>query len=170
MPRPRSGDTSPDGGLGDPNEPRSQRRSDHAGEHASQLAARQTGTHRRVAQPDEFDGRPGTRGRHRPETGDRSGAGWWGNAAWVGCADGKARRLEPSIEPLADRLPTGMGCGGPSETSPFRVIVDPQTGRSLGQAPWRVGMLRAYGNAIVPQAAAAFIAAAMPLLAEHLEH
>ena len=61
----------------------------------------------------------------------------WGGrtSSWSGiyipCADGKARRLEPSIEPLAHGVPN------------------------------RVGRLRAYGNAIVPQVAAEFIKAVM---------
>jgi DNA (cytosine-5)-methyltransferase 1 len=52
----------------------------------------------------------------------------WGDN-WVGCADGKKRRIEPGIEPLAH------GISG------------------------RVGLLRGYGNAIVPQLAAEFMKA-----------
>jgi DNA (cytosine-5)-methyltransferase 1 len=61
--------------------------------------------------------------------------GWW-LGAWnsgraIECADGKARRIEPSIQPLAHGV------------------------------PGRMGRLRAYGNAIVPQVAAAFVTAFM---------
>jgi DNA (cytosine-5)-methyltransferase 1 len=51
--------------------------------------------------------------------------------AALGCTDGKWRPVEPGTFPLAHGLPA------------------------------RVGRLRGYGNAIVPQAAAAFISAAM---------
>lgn len=54
-----------------------------------------------------------------------------GSAVYIPCADGKARRIEPSIEPLAHGVPA------------------------------RVGRLRAYGNAIVPQVATEFIKAVM---------
>lgn len=49
--------------------------------------------------------------------------------------------------------------GKPGEDSPFRFIKDPKTGKSRGQAPWRIGMLKGYGNAIVPEVAAEFIQA-----------
>ncbi len=55
--------------------------------------------------------------------------GVWRDADWLGCRDGKWRPVEPGTFPLADGV------------------------------PGRVGRLRAYGNAIVPQVAAAFIRA-----------
>jgi DNA (cytosine-5)-methyltransferase 1 len=55
---------------------------------------------------------------------------FWRNAEWIGCADGKTRRIKPGIRLLANGIPA------------------------------RVGKLRAFGNAIVPQAAAKFIQAA----------
>lgn len=58
----------------------------------------------------------------------------WANAELVLCADGKTRRVEPSIFPLAH------GVSG------------------------RVGLLRGYGNAIVPQVAAEFIGAYLDTL------
>ena len=57
----------------------------------------------------------------------------WSDCDWLPCTDGKARPVEPGTFPLA----TGI----------------------LG----RVGRLRAYGNAIVPQVAQAFIEACMSL-------
>lgn len=57
--------------------------------------------------------------------------GFWGTADWLKCRDGKWRPVEPGTFPLAHG------------------------------APARVGRLRAYGNAIVAEAAAQFIAAYM---------
>lgn len=52
---------------------------------------------------------------------------FWSGADWLGCRDGKFRPVEPGTQPLAHGLPA------------------------------RVGRLRGYGNAIVPQVAATFI-------------
>ncbi len=57
--------------------------------------------------------------------------GAWADLDFLQCADGKARPTKPGLSPLADGL------------------------------PGRVGQLRAYGNAIVPQVAAEFIGAFM---------
>lgn len=54
--------------------------------------------------------------------------GFWGAADWLFCQDGKWRPVEPGTQPLAHGI------------------------------PGRVGRLRAYGNAIVPEAAALFVA------------
>lgn len=62
---------------------------------------------------------------------EHDGRGHWGGAVAVPCADGKARLIEPGIEPLAHGIPA------------------------------RVGRLRGYGNSIVPQAAAQFVDAYM---------
>ena len=57
--------------------------------------------------------------------------GFWRDAEWIACRDGRARPVEPGTFPLAHG------------------------------APARVGRLRAYGNAIVAPLAAEFIAAVM---------
>lgn len=57
--------------------------------------------------------------------------GGWGSSDWLGCRDGKFRPVEPGTQPLADGLSA------------------------------RVGRLRGYGNAIVPQVAAEFVKAFM---------
>ncbi len=66
------------------------------------------------------------------DAGDRPGPlhGFWAAADWLGCRDGKFRPVEPGTFPLANGLSA------------------------------RVGRLRGYGNAIVPQAAAEFVIAA----------
>ena len=55
----------------------------------------------------------------------------WSDAEWIRCTDGKSRPAQPGSFPLAHGVPA------------------------------RVGKLRAYGNAIVPQVAATFIRAVM---------
>ena len=59
--------------------------------------------------------------------------GFWADADWLLCTDGKARPTQPGLFPLAHGVPS------------------------------RVGRLRAYGNAIVPPQAAEFIRAYMEL-------
>ena len=59
--------------------------------------------------------------------------GFWRNAEWLPCRDGKARPVEPGTFPLAHGVPA------------------------------RVGRLRGYGNAIVAPQAAEFIAAYMEI-------
>lgn len=65
----------------------------------------------------------------QPRSGRHAIGASWARFEVVHCRDGKARRFEPGSFPLADGI------------------------------PGRVGLLRGYGNAIVPQAAALFIRA-----------
>ena len=88
---------------------------------------------RRAFDGDREDGRDGSNHRRKEthgEPGTRSALrGFWSDAEWLPCLDGKARPTEPGVEPLAHGVSA------------------------------RVGRLRAYGNAIVPQVAAAFVRA-----------
>ena len=81
---------------------------------------------------------------HRlPQDGARPTNGHWRNADWLYCRDGKWRPVEPGTFPLVDGSAFKLGSGSALE------------GRS------RVGMLKAYGNAIVASVAQEFIAAFM---------
>ena len=62
---------------------------------------------------------------------DRHVADGWADADWIPCSDGVSRPVEPGTFPLAHGVPA------------------------------RVGLLSGYGNAIVPQVAAAFIRASL---------
>jgi DNA (cytosine-5)-methyltransferase 1 len=80
------------------------------------------------AKPEVLQGaRRGQKGRAAPQSG--AAPGYWDAFDILECADGKARRLEPGVFPLAHGIPN------------------------------RLVKLRAYGNAIVPQVAAKFIKA-----------
>ena len=101
----------------------------------------------------------GDEGNQAQGSTERFGPNHWSDAEWLPCLDGKARRIESGTFPLVTRLSEGMGSDRPGENSPFRIIRDSKTGQSIGQAPSRIGMLRGYGNAIVPQVAAEFVRA-----------
>ncbi|MGW5957069.1 DNA cytosine methyltransferase [Methylorubrum thiocyanatum] len=89
----------------------------------------------------EVVGRHGRGGQNPPRHGqaavgaaDANVAGIYANLEWLPCRDGKARPTQPGLQPLAHG------------------------------APARVGRLRAYGNAINAEAAAAFIGAVIDTL------
>ncbi|HBY4278957.1 DNA cytosine methyltransferase [Klebsiella pneumoniae] len=73
--------------------------------------------------------------------------GFWRDADWLFCRDGKWRPVEPGLEPLVDGAAARMG------------RVEPGVARVASSN--RVGRLKGYGNAINAQAAAAFIRAYM---------
>ena len=82
---------------------------------------------------------PGSQGRalSTERAGQRSAGptgvvGFWSDAEWIACTDGKSRPVGPGSFPLGHGIPR------------------------------RASKLRAYGNAIVPQVAAEFIAATQP--------
>ncbi|PQH12732.1 DNA cytosine methyltransferase [Raoultella ornithinolytica] len=73
--------------------------------------------------------------------------GFWRDADWLFCRDGKWRPVEPGTFPLVDGAAARMG------------RVEPGVARVASSN--RVGRLKGYGNAINSQAAAAFIRAYM---------
>ena len=120
-----------DSGLADPESSGYGRRADEPRGQAQERVATEWGSDSSGLQHPASDGRQ----QRRPEPGERGvelrrGEAWAADI-WIPCADGKARRIEPGIEPLAHGVPA------------------------------RVGKLRAYGNAIVPEVAAEFITAYM---------
>jgi DNA (cytosine-5)-methyltransferase 1 len=88
-------------------------------------------------------------------------AGFWRDADWLPCRDGKARPVESTTERLADGLSDSLGlvrlASYPDRSHEERLIYAPliQKGKA------RVMRLRGYGNAIVPQVAEQFIRAYM---------
>ena len=73
--------------------------------------------------------------------------GFWRDADWLLCRDGKWRPVEPGTFPLVDGAAARMG------------RVEPGVARVASSN--RVGRLKGYGNAVNAQAAAAFIRAYM---------
>lgn len=80
---------------------------------------------------DSKEGRSAGRSASGSDNTTYSRHGFWSDADWLGCRDGKFRPVESGTFPLANGIPA------------------------------RVGRLRGYGNAIVPQVAAEFITAFM---------
>lgn len=78
--------------------------------------------------------------------------GFWRNADWLLCTDGKWRPVEPDSFPLVDCLPRSMVRGG-------------NEGESFHPAEARAMRLKGYGNAINPHQAAEFICAAVEAIA-----
>ncbi|MBK8772936.1 MAG: DNA cytosine methyltransferase [Rhizobiales bacterium] len=79
-----------------------------------------------------------------------AGMDCWSDIEWIECIDGKYRPVGAGIFPLAARLPKGLVRGGDRSLAP--------DANESSEA--RVMRLRGYGNAIVPQLAAAFVRAA----------
>ncbi|HGO4227769.1 TPA: DNA cytosine methyltransferase [Klebsiella pneumoniae] len=109
-----------------------------------------------VTRLEGFGGNDGSAGRERA-TGPAAAPGlhlrplevngFWRDADWLLCRDGKWRPVEPGTFPLVDGAAARMG----------RV----QPGVARVASGNRVGRLKGYGNAINAQAAAAFIRAYM---------
>lgn len=91
------------------------------------------------------EARPTPRAIERTDTGN-----FWDRFDIIHCTDGKSRRVESGVHPLAYGLPSSL------------VPVWLESNVSDPPAttfPGRVGLIRGYGNAIVPQVAAVFIRA-----------
>jgi DNA (cytosine-5)-methyltransferase 1 len=122
------------------------------------LADAQRAERREIAQEaDEFDryneGRQEAAGGHAVH---RKAGGPWGNAVWIPCADGKARRIESGLEPLAPGLPRSMGRLLPEHER--LAEMEGLSKQNLKEAKSnRRGRLSGYGNAIVPELAAEFL-------------
>ena len=101
------------------------------------------------------DGRDGYEsGRIAPvETGPASetGSSFWSSGEWLPCRDGKARCVESLTVEMAYGIPNGMGLVRYGDRAIFHPLVK--------ETKNRVGRLKGYGNAIVPQVAAEFISA-----------
>lgn len=128
-----------DGGMAHTNDTRPQGR-EGMPERANKQPAGATGVAGELADAmrQQFDGRGSSGQGWRAQSANSGIAdaanthhGFWSDADWLGCRDGKFRPVEPSTFPLANGIPA------------------------------RVGRLRGYGNAIVPQVAAEFITAFM---------
>lgn len=120
--------------LGDANDEGPQRRRFDLGEHANQRTIRSSGE---LSGLGDSGGTRRQSGQLAAETGPQqnaaiaAGSGHWSNYDLVPCLDGKTRRVESGVQPLAHGVPA------------------------------RMGKLRAYGNAIVPPLAAEFLKAFM---------
>ncbi len=73
--------------------------------------------------------------------------GFWSDAVWLPCRDGKARPTQPGIFPLVAGTSGGVVRGG-NNGAPFNPNTTPEA---------RVGRLRGYGNALVAPCATEFI-------------
>jgi DNA (cytosine-5)-methyltransferase 1 len=86
-----------------------------------------------------------------------AGGSVWSRHAWAIGADGKARRVGTRICRVADGFPGGLVGMRAGEDAEEKEVI-PLLAHGV---PARVGKLRAFGNAIVPQVAAEVIAAYM---------
>ena len=93
---------------------------------------------------------PGAEQYHEGGTTGESGGSFWSGRPIL-CRDGKTRRVpevESGFQRLVAGLPEGMDPGWIESSFPL-----------AGKVEGRVGLLRGYGDAIVPQVAAAFLRA-----------
>ena len=79
--------------------------------------------------------------------------GFWRDADWLHCRDGKWRPVEPGTFPLAHGLPRSLGTSGAGVQRLAEMAGLDAASLKRAKA-CRVGLVRGYGNAIVPQVAA----------------
>lgn len=101
-------------------------------------------------------------GKHGQQPEDRGPCnGFWSDAEWISCRDGKQRPVEPGPVEMVDGLAGELGLvrlvSYPDRPHEERIIYSPliQKGKA------RVMRLRGYGNAIVAPQAVAFVEAYM---------
>lgn len=98
----------------------------------------------------------GEPGRQHPQQARPAWSASWADSDTILCADGKARRFEPGIFPLAHGLPRGVVPSGDPGSAEYA--------NATGEA--RVMRLKGYGNAINAPLAALFIQTCMEVLPE----
>ena len=86
--------------------------------------------------------------------------GYWTDADWLFCRDGKWRPAQPGIEPLAYGLPRSLGNLSP-ELQGLAELAGLDAPSLKRAKQYRVQQLKGYGNAIVAPAAEAFVRACM---------
>jgi len=115
---------------------------------------------KRIPGPGVHEGAEGSREASGPD-GRGADINHWGST-WLACSDGTARRVEPSVPPLAYGLPRSVGdlrAGAPE-------LGDGAESALRDARRFRKGVLRGAGNAIVPQVAALFVQAYMDTIEE----
>ena len=82
--------------------------------------------------------------------------GFWRDADWLYCRDGKWRPVEPGTQPLAYGMPRSMGVMSP-ELQRLAEVAGLSSASLRNAKAYRTSALRGYGNAINAAAAQAFI-------------
>lgn len=84
--------------------------------------------------------------------------GFWADADWLPCRDGKWRPVESMSQQMVDGVATGLGCLRAVDiNTPFPLAIGAQS---------RVGRLRGYGNALCAPLAVEFIRSAFEAFTE----
>lgn len=86
--------------------------------------------------------------------------GFWGDADWLLCRDGKWRATQSLVIEMADGLAHRLGY------SRFGAVFSLNPLKETEKEDMRIGRLRGYGNAIVAPQAAAFIESFMEIIKE----